>query len=324
MSDPSTATKTFTRERARDRRLRASDRHDVGLGSRFHRADQWRDPPDGGSGVQLDRRRPARRRPRGAGAAPPSHFEQLLMVDGRYVMELQVKQIVDFLAEQLKVTADGPLAGRVTIVTGASSGIGRDTCISLARAGAVPVLVGRDASRLAETAAAVIEAGRGPAAAAAPRRDLRESTWRAWPPRRWSDTVASTSWCTPRASCAPRVDAANGRAAQRPEWDEVVDTNLRGTYLANRAVLPAMLGAGRGDILNVSSKSGRQGIATTRRTAPRSSASSASARRSPRKSPPPACASRRWRPAGSTPRCFARPVRCPHRAASRPDRGSPT
>lgn len=29
------------------------------------------------------------------------HFENLLMVDGRYVMELQVKQIVDFLAEQL-------------------------------------------------------------------------------------------------------------------------------------------------------------------------------------------------------------------------------
>ena len=29
------------------------------------------------------------------------HFENLLMVDGRYVMELQVKQIADFLAEQL-------------------------------------------------------------------------------------------------------------------------------------------------------------------------------------------------------------------------------
>src|SRR5262245_54052193 len=29
------------------------------------------------------------------------HFEHLLMVDGRYVMELQVKQIADFLAEQL-------------------------------------------------------------------------------------------------------------------------------------------------------------------------------------------------------------------------------
>ena len=30
------------------------------------------------------------------------HFENLLMVDGRYVMELQVKQIVDFLAGQLE------------------------------------------------------------------------------------------------------------------------------------------------------------------------------------------------------------------------------
>jgi hypothetical protein len=29
------------------------------------------------------------------------HFEQLMMVDGRYVQELQVKQIVDFLAKQL-------------------------------------------------------------------------------------------------------------------------------------------------------------------------------------------------------------------------------
>ena len=29
------------------------------------------------------------------------HFEQLMMVDGRYVQELQVKQIVDFLAQQL-------------------------------------------------------------------------------------------------------------------------------------------------------------------------------------------------------------------------------
>ena len=29
------------------------------------------------------------------------HFEQLMMVDGRYVQELQVKEIVDFLAKQL-------------------------------------------------------------------------------------------------------------------------------------------------------------------------------------------------------------------------------
>ncbi len=56
------------------------------------------------------------------------------------------------------MTAGGPLAGCVAIVTGASGGIGRDTCVLLARAGAIPVLVGRDATRLRETAAAVVEA----------------------------------------------------------------------------------------------------------------------------------------------------------------------
>jgi NAD(P)-dependent dehydrogenase (short-subunit alcohol dehydrogenase family) len=35
-------------------------------------------------------------------------------------------------------------------------------------------------------------------------------------------------------------------------WDEIVDTNLRGVFLANRAVLPAMIRQGRGDIVNVS------------------------------------------------------------------------
>lgn len=34
------------------------------------------------------------------------HFEKLLMVDGRYVTELQVKQIADFLEQQLAAPAD--------------------------------------------------------------------------------------------------------------------------------------------------------------------------------------------------------------------------
>ena len=45
--------------------------------------------------------------------------------------------------------------GRWVVVTGASSGIGRAVAIELARHGARPILVGRDAGRLAETAAAL-------------------------------------------------------------------------------------------------------------------------------------------------------------------------
>ncbi len=159
------------------------------------------------------------------------------------------------------MTAGGPLAGRVAIVTGASSGIGRDTCISLARAGAIPVLVGRDESRLTATASAVVEAG-GAAPLVLPL-DVRTE----------SDMVRMAGATLERhgridilvhAAGILRAAGATLRTVAQlssQEWDEVVDTNLRGTYFANRAVLPAMLQAGRGDILNVSSKSGRQGIA---------------------------------------------------------------
>ena len=45
------------------------------------------------------------------------------------------------------------------------------------------------------------------------------------------------------------------------EWRTIIDVNLTGTFLANRAVLPAMLDQKEGDIINLSSVSGRQGRA---------------------------------------------------------------
>lgn len=43
------------------------------------------------------------------------------------------------------------------------------------------------------------------------------------------------------------------------EWNAVLETNLTGTFLSNQAVLPAMLEQKQGDIVNISSTSGRQG-----------------------------------------------------------------
>ena len=45
------------------------------------------------------------------------------------------------------------------------------------------------------------------------------------------------------------------------EWDLVVETNLRGVFLSNQAVLPAMLAQRRGVIVNLSSTSGKRGLA---------------------------------------------------------------
>jgi 3-oxoacyl-[acyl-carrier protein] reductase len=52
------------------------------------------------------------------------------------------------------------------------------------------------------------------------------------------------------------------------EWKVVLDTNLQGVFLSNRAVLPTMIAQRQGNILNVSSIAGRQGRHTTRLTAP--------------------------------------------------------
>jgi NAD(P)-dependent dehydrogenase (short-subunit alcohol dehydrogenase family) len=45
------------------------------------------------------------------------------------------------------------------------------------------------------------------------------------------------------------------------EWDEVMSTNLKGTFLCNRAVLPAMVKQRAGQIINISSTSGLRGRA---------------------------------------------------------------
>jgi NAD(P)-dependent dehydrogenase (short-subunit alcohol dehydrogenase family) len=45
------------------------------------------------------------------------------------------------------------------------------------------------------------------------------------------------------------------------EWDLVLDTNLKGVFLSNRAVLPTMMKQRQGVIINLSSTSGRQGLA---------------------------------------------------------------
>ncbi len=45
------------------------------------------------------------------------------------------------------------------------------------------------------------------------------------------------------------------------QWDAILGTNLTGTFLTNRAVLPAMLARGRGDIVNISSaRAGLRGV----------------------------------------------------------------
>jgi NAD(P)-dependent dehydrogenase (short-subunit alcohol dehydrogenase family) len=62
-------------------------------------------------------------------------------------------------AQERTQAADQPLAGRVAVVTGASSGIGQAAARRLARAGARVALVNRAGSKLEEARRAVADAG---------------------------------------------------------------------------------------------------------------------------------------------------------------------
>ena len=155
------------------------------------------------------------------------------------------------------------LAGRIVIVTGASSGIGREVCLALAVHGAQVVAVGRDSARLQETALRMrARSATTPAALCLSLDVAREADMQ----RMAALTLEAFGRIDALVHSAGVLRARGAglkTVAKLPaaEWDEVLDINLRGTWLANRAVLPAMRSAGRGDILNLSSKSGRTGLA---------------------------------------------------------------
>ena len=140
---------------------------------------------------------------------------------------------------------------KTILITGASSGIGRDTALALARAGHHVIAAARrvPALELLRDAA--------PAGAITPLRlDLDDPT-----------SIAAAVAEIERATAARGVDvlinnagfATAGALADLSDADlrAQFETNVFGLMAITRAVLPAMLARGRGRIVNVSSVSGR-------------------------------------------------------------------
>jgi len=142
----------------------------------------------------------------------------------------------------------GPLSGKVVIVTGASRGIGAAASVALARAGASVMLTARDGA-LAGRVAGDISAGGGQAAA----RGCDVSDYRAV-----MHLVAETRQRFGRLDAlinnAGVIEPISTIADGDPgEWARNVQINLVGAYHAIRAVLPPMVEAGGGTIVNISS-----------------------------------------------------------------------
>ena len=143
--------------------------------------------------------------------------------------------------------------GDVALITGAGRGIGRAIALCFAREGAKTVLTGRDMGRL-ELVAHEIKAVGGEAAA------FSLDVTRDDDAGRVAEEVIG-KW--------GRIDVLVNNAGvitygtplwatTMEQWDEVMNTNLRGMHQVCRAVIPHMIRRKRGVIINLGSSSGRR------------------------------------------------------------------
>ena len=148
----------------------------------------------------------------------------------------------------------GRLQGKVAIVTGGTSGIGRATAVQFAREGAKITIVGRRQSEGNDVVQEIRRAG-GSAIF------VQGSVADAEVCRRMVDeTVAAFG----------KLDIAfnNAGIAQTPgplaevseeQFDQIVDINLKGVFLSMKYEIPALLQSGGGSIINTSSVAGKVG-----------------------------------------------------------------
>jgi 3-oxoacyl-[acyl-carrier protein] reductase len=153
------------------------------------------------------------------------------------------------------------LEGSVVIVTGSGSGIGRATCERLVREGAHLVVVDLDGLKTENVVERLIAEGAkevlGLPLSVRSEEDMEAMARRTLERFGRIDILIHCAGILRSKPSNPRMLAE----LTTEEWDDVVATNLRGTFLANRAVLPAMIKQRGGQILNISSTSGRQGFA---------------------------------------------------------------
>ncbi|MGO9337685.1 MAG: SDR family NAD(P)-dependent oxidoreductase [Terracidiphilus sp.] len=144
------------------------------------------------------------------------------------------------------------LKGKIVFITGASAGIGAATALAFAAEGARLLLAARRAGKLAEVASLALERG----APAVHSIDMDVRHYRAVQdaidglPPEWAEIDILVN----NAGLSRGLDKFY--TGKIEDWDEMIDTNVKGLLYVSRAVVPGMVVRGRGHIINMGSTAG--------------------------------------------------------------------
>lgn len=153
------------------------------------------------------------------------------------------------------------LAGKVALITGGAHGIGRAYCLRFAAEGAAVGIVDLDDAG-AKAVAEEINANGGTAVAA--RADVCDEGQIEEAVRRIHDELGPIEILLNNAAMFSVVPMSRVGfdALSVEEWDAMMATNVKGTWLMCRAVVPQMRELGRGKIINISSGTAFKGTKT--------------------------------------------------------------
>lgn len=145
-----------------------------------------------------------------------------------------------------------PFAGKVALVTGASSGIGAATALAFARQGAKVVATARRVEQGEHVVREIIQQGgdshfvRADVSQAADVEAMVQATLEKF--GRLDCAVNNAGIAGPLRTPAAEIAEA--------QWDSVMNTNLKGAWLCMKHEIPALLSSGGGAIVNVASMYG--------------------------------------------------------------------
>ena len=149
------------------------------------------------------------------------------------------------------------LEGRHAIVTGGSRGIGAAAAMELVGRGAHVTIMGRNRETLEQQAA--LMRGESGVTVATEECDVSNG---ASVTTAFSRAIANLGPAYILVNNAGTATSRTFTQLTREIWDETIATNLTGTYLCTAEVLPAMIEAKAGRIINVASTAGLRGYRT--------------------------------------------------------------